>query len=122
MGYEMANRRYAKTRAVTVAAAGTVTTATGAVTGTTVELGDQAQARLTLAVTAVSGTTPSVTLTLETSPDSTTWTAVASFAAATAVSTQYRVFTGIDRFVRLNATAVSGTTPSVTYSVTGETV
>lgn len=121
MGYEMKNGRYARTRSVTVVTAA-VTTATGAVANSVQELGDQNTARLTLNATAVSGTTPSVTVTVETSADgSTGWTSVGAFAAVTAVSSQRKVFTGLDRFIRLNATAVTGTTPSVTYTVSGET-
>ena len=121
MGYEMKrNGRWARTRDVTLVS-GAVTTATGAVANSSYELGDQNTLRLTLNATAVSGTTPSVTVTVETSADgSTNWQTVASFAAVTAVSSQRKVFTGLDRFVRLNATAVSGTTPSVTYTVSGE--
>lgn len=123
MGYQMAQgNRYARTRDVAFnAGASFTTTATGAVAGSTYEIGDQSTLRLTLAASAVSGTTPSVTITVETSADgSTGWTSVGAFAAQTAVGSQRKIFTGLDRFVRLNATAVSGTTPSVTYTVSGE--
>lgn len=124
MGYQMQrNLRFAETRDQVFNAGGAafVTTATGVVTNSTLELGDANTLRLNLIASAVTGTTPSVTVTLETSADgSTGWTAVGAFAAVTAAGTTRKIFTGLDRFVRLNATTVTGTTPSVTYTVSGE--
>jgi hypothetical protein len=97
----------------------TTQTATGSGTGFSMETA--ATLRLTLNITAVSGTTPSMTVNVQTSEDGSTWTAVASFAAATAVSTQRKVFTGLDRYARVTWT-ISGTTPSFTFSVSGEAV
>lgn len=76
--------------------------------------------RLTLDITAVSGTTPSMTVTIETSPDGTTnWTTIGTpFAAQTGVANIRKVVTGADRFVRASYT-ITGTTPSFTFSVTG---
>lgn len=123
MGYSTSNGRYARTRDVSLASA-VVVTATGVLAGSTKELGDQGTLRLTQTASAVGGTTPSVTVTLETSADgSTGWTAVAAFTAVTANGSQRKVFTGLDRFVRLNATAVTGTdTPTATLAVTGESL
>lgn len=75
-------------------------------------------ARLTLSVTAASGTSPSMTVTVETSADGTTWATAGSFAAKTAVSSERKTFSGLDNFVRVSW-AVSGTTPSFTASVSG---
>lgn len=124
MGYTTASGRYARTREVTLAAAGTVITATGVIAGSTVELGDAVSLRLDLTVSAVAGTSPSATVAVQTSKDgSTGWTTVASFTAATDTGTEHKLFGPIDRFVRLNVTAFSGTsTPSVTAGVTGEAV
>lgn len=78
-----------------------------------------------LVVSAASGTTPSMTVTIETSRDGTgvglgAWRTVATFSAATAVGSQRVSSTGaLDRFVRANAT-ISGTTPSFTYVVRGD--
>lgn len=77
--------------------------------------------RMTLAVTAVSGTSPSLTVTVEHSENGSTWATHSSFAAATAVSSQRKVVSGLDRFVRCSWT-VAGTTPSFTFSVTGDLV
>lgn len=117
MGYSKSNGQWADTQDVTLAASA-ARTATG--NGDAVELGDRGTAALTLDVTAVGGTTPSATVTIETSKDgSTGWTAVAAFSAATAVSAQRKVFAGLDRYVRASW-AISGTTPSLTFSVAGE--
>lgn len=80
--------------------------------------------RAALTVTAVSGTTPSLTATVQTSYDAGAtdpWRAVGSFTAATAAGTQRESFPGLDRYVRLNY-VVSGTTPSITFGVSGEIV
>lgn len=119
MGYKMtANDRWAKTRAQTLQAS-VVKTVTFNSTG--VELGDQSTLRLTLAITAASGTTPTLNAKIQTSVDNATWVDVPSgaFAQLTAVSTARLVVSALDRFVRVVAT-IAGTTPSFTYSVSGE--
>ena len=75
--------------------------------------------RLTLDVTAASGTTPSMTVTVETSGDGTTWASAGTFTAATGVTSQRKSFGGLDRYARVSW-AITGTTPSFTFSVTGE--
>ena len=118
MGYSMANGRWANTIDTTVLPAGTVYTTT--TQGAAVEIGDRGTAALDLAITAVSGTTPSMTVTIETSKDgSTNWQTVAAYAAQTTTGTTRKVFAGLDRFVRANC-AVSGTTPSFTFGISGE--
>lgn len=97
----------------------TTQTATG--TGSQFSTGTAHTLRLTLNVTAASGTSPSLTVNVQTSEDGATWSAVASFAAATATGTQRKVFTGLDRYFRATWT-ISGTTPSFTFSVSGEAV
>lgn len=117
MGYQQQDGRYARTRDVSLKT--NVATATGALASTVRELGENATLRLTLACTAVSGASPSATVTVETSTDGATgWTSVGAFAAATSVGSQRKVFTGLDRFYRLNVTAFAGT--SVTFDVTGD--
>lgn len=100
-----------------VALASRTETATG--NGPQISVGQFQTLRLTLDVTAASGTTPSLTVTLQTSSDGATWVAVAAFAAATTVGTQRKAFSGLDRYARCVWT-ISGTTPSLTFSVTGE--
>jgi len=86
--------------------------------GETVDL-MRAGLALTLAVTAASGTNPTLDVALQTSHDATTWTTVASFARATGVTSERKRFSGLDRYVRVVAT-LGGTSPSFTFSVTGE--
>lgn len=75
-------------------------------------------ARLSLDVTAASGTTPSLTVNIQTSHDGATWVTVGSFAARTAPGSERKVFNGLDQFVRASWT-VTGTTPSFSASVNG---
>jgi hypothetical protein len=107
---------------VTLAPAGTVVTATG--TGSVVlEPINKGNLRALLDVTALSGTTPSLTVTVETSYDkgvTDAWHSAGAFTAATTVSKQRKIIP-IDRYVRISY-VVSGTTPSITFGVFGETV
>ncbi|MDP8971208.1 MAG: hypothetical protein M3N52_12085 [Actinomycetota bacterium] len=120
MGYSTQAGRYARTRDVRLANAVTVS-AVGVLPNSTWELGDQGTLRLTLTAANVGGTTPSITITLETSADGVAgWSAVGAFAAVTADGTQRKIFAGLDRFVRLNATTVTGTAPTASITVDGE--
>jgi len=102
---------------------GTVVTASGS--GAGIEVEGRSEFRGTCAVTAASGTTPSLTVSVQTSHDngaSDAWRTVASFPAQTAVgASAWQSFAGIDRFVRASW-VVSGTTPSLTFGVAGEAV
>lgn len=70
-----------------------------------------------LDVTAASGTTPSLTVTVQDSPDGTTWTTRDTFAAKTTTGTETRTIPpGLDVFQRV-AWVITGTTPSFTFSV-----
>lgn len=108
---------------VTLVPAGTVVTAAG--TSVVLSPINKTEARLTLAVTAASGTTPSLTVNIQTSADNgatDTWRTVASFAAKTGVASERKDFPGIDRYVRAQWAAPTGTTPSFTIGLTGEIV
>lgn len=70
----------------------------------------------TLNVTAVSGTSPSLTVFLETSVDGTNFDTVGSFPAATGATTRGKVFGPLGDTCRWSYT-ISGTTPSFTFSV-----
>jgi hypothetical protein len=103
-----------------VLAPSAVRTASGS--GTAYFMAQRNTMRLDLVVSAASGTTPSMTATVETSKDgSTNWSTVAAFTAATTVTSQRKVFTGFDRYARVSW-AITGTTPSFTFSVQGEAV
>jgi hypothetical protein len=77
--------------------------------------------RASLAVTAVGGTTPSLTVTLETSADGVSWRSIGSFPAVTGVGTSRLSVSGLDNLVRASW-AETGTTPSFTFAVSGELV
>ena len=78
-----------------------------------------------LNVTAASGTSPTLAVTVQTSHDNGVtdpWRPVGSFPTASAVgASPWQVFAGLDRWLRASW-VVSGTTPSVTFGVAGEAV
>ena len=117
MGFNTSTGRWADTRDLSLAAAG-ARTATG--TGSAVEVGDRGVARLFLNITAASGTTPTLNVTIQTSHDGTTWRSAGTFTQATAVSSQRSAF-NIDRFVRATWT-IAGTTPSFNFTISGDAV
>lgn len=104
---------------ITLVAAGAVQTAS--TNGGAVPSGPYNTLRLTLNVTAASGTTPSLTVNVQTSGDNSTWATVASFTAATTTGVQRKVFNGLDRYVRATTT-ITGTTPSFTFGVVGDAI
>lgn len=74
-------------------------------------------------VTAVSGTTPSMTVNVEWSPDNVNWFAADpadAFSAITAAGKKVKQFTVKGLYARLNY-VISGTTPSFTFSATAIT-
>ena len=73
---------------------------------------------LLLDVTAASGTTPTLNVSVEESDDGTTWRSVGAFAQKTAVSNERKSFAIAGDYYRVVWT-VGGTTPSFTFSVTG---
>jgi hypothetical protein len=73
-----------------------------------------------LHITAVSGTTPSMTVTIEHSTNNSTWATLGSFSAATAIGSQILNVSGtVNRYVRA-AYTISGTTPSFTTLIAYE--
>lgn len=108
---------------VTIIPAGTVITATGQ--SAAYEPDNKATLRAVLVITAASGTTPSITITMQTSYDAgvtDSWRTVGSaFPAQTTTGTVRQTFSGVDRYVRASY-VVSGTTPSFTLGLTGEMV
>ncbi len=90
--------------------------------GPAVAVGASNTVRAQLNVTAATGTTPSMTVTIETSADgSTGWTSVGAFSAVTTATTARKVASALDRFIRVSW-AITGTTPSFTFNVSGELV
>jgi hypothetical protein len=89
--------------------------------GSALSMGHSHTLRLTLDVTAASGTSPTLDVAVQHSADGTTWVQHSTFAQATAVSSQRKVVSGLDRYVQCSWT-LGGTTPSFTFSVSGEQV
>lgn len=95
-------------------------TATGN-SGSIAAQGGNENVSVLLACSAVSGTSPSLTLTVEWSHDGTNWAqgdSADTFTAITATGNKVKSFTVKGAFMRLVWT-VSGTTPSFTFGVTG---
>lgn len=116
MGYTKANGKWANTEDVNLFAAAA---RTATANGPTIEVGEKGTACLDLACSAASGTTPTLDVKIQTSKDGTTWRDVASFAQLVAAGSERKSFVGLDRFARGVAT-IGGTTPSFTFSVSGE--
>jgi hypothetical protein len=116
MGYFKANGQYANTEAVVLSPAAALTEDGNSAS---LELGDRAVARLTLAATAVSaGDTLDVTV--QTSRDGTTWYTSGTFTQVTTTGSETKCFL-LDRFVRA-AYNVTGSDVSITCTLTGEAV
>lgn len=112
-----ANGEFIDVEEVTLASSAARTTSDA---GAAIDLGDRGTLRLSLAVTAKSGTKPSLHALVETSADGSTWRQLGSFTAVNdATGSERRSFPGADRYVRLRW-VISGTTPSFTFSVSGD--
>jgi hypothetical protein len=102
-----------KSRVVTLLPAA-VRTASGQGEGTSAAAGFR-EGNVLLDITAVSGTTPSLTVTVESSADGTTWYSHTAFTAKTATGRDILKLGNLGSFTRVSYT-VSGTTPSFTFS------
>lgn len=116
MGYSLRSGKWAESENAVIQGA---VTRTASLVGNGVEVHGKGIVCLDLNVTAASGTTPTLDVAIETSKDGTNWRSLGSFAQKTGVSSERKSFVGVDRFIRANA-AIGGTTPSFTYSVSGE--
>lgn len=96
----------------------TLTAVTATETSDVIDLGDNTTLRLFLDVSAASGTTPTLNVSIEHSHDGTTFAALASFAEKTAVASERKTFGPCNRYVRAVYT-IAGTTPSFTKTLTG---
>lgn len=74
------------------------------------------EANVLLDITAVSGTTPSLTVTVETSADGSSWFSHTAFSAKTATGKDIQKLGNLGTYLRVSY-AISGTTPSFTFSV-----
>lgn len=87
------------------------------------EIGDKGTLRLSLVVSAISGTGALLHAQVETREayGSGTWRVVDAFGPLTATGTTVRSMSGLDRFVRVVCT-IAGSGPSVTFALTGTAV
>ncbi len=86
------------------------------------EVGDRPSLRLTLDVTAISGSSAALHVQIETREDSSdSWRPADAFAVVTAAGSERRVIAGLDRYIKAVCT-IAGSTPSVTFSLEGEAV
>lgn len=93
-------------------------TQTASVTSSAVSAGDFPSFVAYLNVTAAAGTTPTLDVSFQDSPDGTTWYDIpsAAFTQATAASRGRLVVTGVGPYLRAVAT-IGGTSPSFTFTV-----
>lgn len=73
---------------------------------------------LYLSVTVASGTTPTLDVVVEDSPDGDVWHTLSTFTQATGVTTEVKRITNFGRFIKVTST-IGGTTPSFTYDLKG---
>jgi hypothetical protein len=99
------------------AVASAARTTTGTSTAFNSDGADSLEATLT--VSAASGTTPTLDVTLETSIDGTDWDTVAAFAQKTAAGSDKHVFGPLGDQCRWKWT-IGGTTPSFTFAIAAE--
>jgi uncharacterized protein DUF1320 len=77
--------------------------------------------RLTLQITAVSGTSQILSVTIQTSADgSTGWRTVGSFPSGSNIEAQKVTLADLDRWIRVAWTVAGSGSPSFTFSVSGE--
>lgn len=122
MPFTTAGNQLSRGSDVTVLASGAVT-ATGQ--SAAVDVGGAGTLRTQVVVSAATGTSPSLTVTIQTSHDAgatDAWrTAGAAYSAITAAGSSPWQSYAVDRYVRVSY-VVSGTTPNITFAVTGEAV
>jgi hypothetical protein len=96
---------------------------TSSATSDVYEVGDKGTLRLSLAITAASGTAPTLHVQIETREayGSGTWRVVDAFPVQSSTGTVRRSWGGLDRFVRAVCT-IGGSSPSFTFSLSGEAV
>lgn len=114
------SREFVDTKSATLLASAA---RTASANGEWIDVGNAHTLRLDLDITAASGTTPTLDVTIQTRRDAndTARTLGTAFTQATDATDQRKVFSGLDRQVRAS-TVIAGTTPSFTFSVAGELV
>lgn len=121
MGYHMkSSGRWAKTEKVILHPSAERDDASA--NGAEFELGDKGVLRLVANVTAKSGTSPTLDLTVETKGEDGTWYEAGTFTRfndPTVPATERKAF-AVDRFVRLKWEVGGSGSPSLTFEVSGE--
>lgn len=85
--------------------------------GSSIEIAEKKELIVTLDVTVVSGTTPTLDVKLQHSPDGSKWSDLGTaFAQKIAAGREVKAFTQFHKFVKVVYT-IAGTTPSFTFSV-----
>jgi hypothetical protein len=88
-----------------------------------VKIGDRGTVRLTLAVSGVDGTNPTMDVTIQTSADdgdADPWRTLGTFAQVTADGEARKSFGGADKYIRANFNIGGTDDPTFTISLTGE--
>ena len=111
-------RQWENTDDISLASAKSVADAAGE--GDVVEVGAKGTLLLDLTSTAI-GAGSTLTVTVMTSKDKTTWRTLAAFAGQVAPGTERKSFAGCDRYARADY-ALAGGVLTATYSVSGEAV
>jgi VCBS repeat-containing protein len=106
--------RWVRRESITLKSSGAQTASTN---GTAVETTGGSMS-LTLAVTAASGTNPTLDITIQGSDDGTTFYTLGTFAQKTGVASEKKAFEA-PPFVRYASTIGGTDTPSFTYSILG---
>ena len=92
---------------------------TATATATAFNTEDAQALKATLAITAASGTTPTLDVTLETTVNGSDWYTVGAFAQKTTTDEDAKAFGPLGDQCRWKWT-IGGTTPSFTFSITAE--
>ena len=101
----------------TVTALASAARTTSSNSGALLGFGDWSKFRAQLAVTAASGTTPTLDVVIEDSLDGTNWNTVATFTQKTAAGVQAADVTGLFGDQLRVRWTIAGTTPSFTFGV-----
>lgn len=110
-------RKVVGQQTVVASAARTTSSNSGTITGWARNGNSVGSPQARLSITAASGTSPQLVLTVQDSPDDVTYTTRDTFPTQTTTATVTRSLpSGLDRYQRV-AWAITGTTPSFTFSV-----
>lgn len=99
----------------------TASQGSGTVTSSAIACEEYNSAVLTLTTTAVSGTSPTLDVTVQTASDSafTTPVTVGTFAQKTSATSERKIFTGLDSYMRFSSVVGGSATPTVTWGIAG---